>query len=1107
MVKNVMLCGIVCLAICLLGAPCLAQAAGVTGPELRQWIENPEQGLAAMREGRLADLPQAPEGKAKAAAPTPVAVPAISDKAVPVTLVDAGIEATVREQLNRPTGPIYDEELLAFNGLDAEGRGVQSVEDLQYMPNLQFLSLENNRITSLAGFPYMWRLHVLILDLNQLGSLEGLPSMPAFNLLYARRNQISTLAGMPELPVLTELYLDNNQIASLADMPKFINLNRLSLSQNRIQEVAGLTEATYLSTLDLSHNSLKSLSKMPLYGWLNTLDISFNQLSSAAGLYRETPVYQLYADHNQLTSLGIIGALDRVSLLSVGSNQLTSLDGTALNLDLRDLDLSHNRLVSLAGVENYPSLGRLNAAGNCLKSLGALGGLHSLYWLSLVGDGLTSLADFPAMPALQSLDVSCNQLTTLAEMGDTPLLSNLDARSNQLQTLDPGYRPALGFLGLSSNGLTSLATLNGANSPYLYIVDITFNQLSSLQGIEKLPSISAVAARGNQIGSLAALSQNARLNWLDISSNRIASFDDLPPNPPLSWLNASRNQITSLRGLAAAANLYLNRLDVSHNLLTSVAELGSVNKLYSAANLNMLDISDNQVSDITPLEGHNWQEIGLANNPTGDVQSVVFGYGGAKIVSVGPGQLPSLKPFSYYPSNIQVINATGPEYGDLSVLPWMHLKQLRVTGAEANIAGLAKAVKLYASTIGRLGLPNTGLSDIAALSEIRVGWLDLSENNVADLSPVTSGYMPNTINETAIGIVRLNASSNPVASLAPALGGDFNREYFPPIGAQVFSEYEYEQFGMSPEQAHACVTSDPEIDVTNTPVATAPEVAQLRAEGVRVRTDGTCSYCQGACVPPQQVAVPTLAGLTQEAASAALVTAGLVTGDVTRQCSDAVAAGFVINSDPPAGTLLDAGASVALVLSLGPCTVTVAVPNVVGQSGSDAVAAIQSAGLAVGALTQQHSNTVAAGSVISQNPAAGASVAPGTAVALVISLGPTPPAEGEVEGEGEGEVQTPLADRAQALISGFAAADSNGDGQLSLAEAQISQPGLTAAEFSQLDRNGDGSLSKRELDAYLDGGHGGGCHGASGWAKGLADLVVLILSLFGLGAIGNLIRS
>jgi hypothetical protein len=82
------------------------------------------------------------------------------------------------------------------------------------------------------------------------------------------------------------------------------------------------------------------------------------------------------------------------------------------------------------------------------------------------------------------------------------------------------------------------------------------------------------------------------------------------------------------------------------------------------------------------------------------------------------------------------------------------------------------------------------------------------------------------------------------------------------------------------------------------------------------------------------------------------------------------------------------GSAVAIVVSSGPPLV--AVPNVVSLTQSAATNAITSVGLIVGTITTVTSTTVPAGSVISQNPAAGTQIAPGSPVALVVSSGPQP---------------------------------------------------------------------------------------------------------------------
>jgi beta-lactam-binding protein with PASTA domain len=137
---------------------------------------------------------------------------------------------------------------------------------------------------------------------------------------------------------------------------------------------------------------------------------------------------------------------------------------------------------------------------------------------------------------------------------------------------------------------------------------------------------------------------------------------------------------------------------------------------------------------------------------------------------------------------------------------------------------------------------------------------------------------------------------------------------------------------------------------------------------------------------PCAVTVPNVVGQTQSAAGTALTGAGLTTGSVAQQCSTTVSAGFVISQNPAAGGQAVSGTPVALVISTGPCAVTV--PNVVGQAQPSAVAALMGANLALGRVTPRCSSTVAAGSVISQIPAAGTQALSGDSVALVVSTGP-----------------------------------------------------------------------------------------------------------------------
>jgi beta-lactam-binding protein with PASTA domain len=137
------------------------------------------------------------------------------------------------------------------------------------------------------------------------------------------------------------------------------------------------------------------------------------------------------------------------------------------------------------------------------------------------------------------------------------------------------------------------------------------------------------------------------------------------------------------------------------------------------------------------------------------------------------------------------------------------------------------------------------------------------------------------------------------------------------------------------------------------------------------------------------IPTPAVVGLSQSDAESAIVAAGLLVGAVATANSDTVPAGDVISQNPVAGTSVPDGSAVDLVVSLGPLQM-VDVPAVVGLSQSDAESAIVAAGLLVGQVSSAYSDTVPAGDVISQNPAAGTSVPSNSAVDIVVSSGGVP---------------------------------------------------------------------------------------------------------------------
>ena len=138
---------------------------------------------------------------------------------------------------------------------------------------------------------------------------------------------------------------------------------------------------------------------------------------------------------------------------------------------------------------------------------------------------------------------------------------------------------------------------------------------------------------------------------------------------------------------------------------------------------------------------------------------------------------------------------------------------------------------------------------------------------------------------------------------------------------------------------------------------------------------------------PETHAVPALIGLTAEDASEAARENGWILnrGEVRQ---DGTTKGEILSVVPPEGTGLEEGATLEVVVSRG--EELVALPELNGQTLTEARARLEAIGLSVGEVATEESETVVAGSVIDVVLEPGQTrVEPGGAVDLLVSEGPT----------------------------------------------------------------------------------------------------------------------
>jgi len=108
--------------------------------------------------------------------------------------------------------------------------------------------------------------------------------------------------------------------------------------------------------------------------------------------------------------------------------------------------------------------------------------------------------------------------------------------------------------------------------------------------------------------------------------------------------------------------------------------------------------------------------------------------------------------------------------------------------------------------------------------------------------------------------------------------------------------------------------------------------------------------------------------------------------NVRKRVSDAtIPAGEIVSQDAEAGSEVEAGGSVSVVVSLGASSVRV--PDLTGQSWPEARSMLIAAGLKLGDHTEAPNDDMPEGRVVLQHPVAGAKAKQGSSVGVTLSSG------------------------------------------------------------------------------------------------------------------------
>lgn len=402
-----------------------------------------------------------------------------SARAQEVSIPDPGLDAAIRDVLQRPTGLLTEQDLLSLTNLNAARRSVRSIAGLEAARNLSSLQLQENLLTNVSIPGSLTKLTLLDLSANALTNCVIPGGLTNLGTLTMEGNPLGDLELPPDLTALKSLDLENNLLTTFTLPPGLAGLVALDLGFNRFTNFSLPGGLTNLSTFYFAGNPLTSVTLPPDLAGMTELNLSQNLLTSFSLPEGMTNLVELVLSFNQLTNLDLPADLKNLTeldldfnrftrlnlptnlshlgLLHLRANGFTSIELPAGMTGLTYLDLRENQLADLELPADLDHLTSLGLSRNRFTTLVLPPGLSNLVTLNLSLNSLTNLVLPPDLSSLESLNLGGNQLASITLPAGLSHLTGLYLTGNQLTNItvppDMARLSALGFLG---NPLTSV---------------------------------------------------------------------------------------------------------------------------------------------------------------------------------------------------------------------------------------------------------------------------------------------------------------------------------------------------------------------------------------------------------------------------------------------------------------------------------------------------------------------------------------------------------------------------------------------------------------------------------------------------------------------------
>ncbi|PEJ01175.1 internalin, partial [Bacillus wiedmannii] len=526
-----------------------------------------------------------------------------------------------RENLNTP---ITKEDLLKVKSLivvEAKSKGIQNVTGLEYMTNLETLTLEEVKLENIQFISNLRQLKSLSItygELKEIGPLAELENIESLNL---RNNKISDLSPLSQMKKIKMLDLNSNYIKDIKPLFTVTTLKTLTVANNQISNanLAGIEQLKNVKSLSLSNNGLTNIEHITPMKKLVELDLSKNELENIEPLSRLSTVQSLNLEENYISDITPLSQLTGLYDLKLGSNEIRDVRpvqelGKRMYIDIQrqkifldDVEKDKEVKIPIYNLQGEP----LDTVQ--LKNGDGIINNGSVKWSTTGEKTYEFMLDIK--PEENRIKFNGTVIQNVVERLDE-IKGNDEQKENII--IDKTLQQHINKENLGRENLnTPITKENLLHIKKLEILKEKGKDIKDITGLEYMMNLEKLTLEGVGLKNIEFISNLEKLNDVNVSHNQIEDITPLSSLKSLQWLNLADNQIKDVSVLSPMLDLL--SLKLAGNEIRDVRPLIQLGQWFSIdAGRQKIFLDEAKVNEeiqvpVYDLEGETIENIKLTS--------------------------------------------------------------------------------------------------------------------------------------------------------------------------------------------------------------------------------------------------------------------------------------------------------------------------------------------------------------------------------------------------------------------------------------------------------------------------------------------------------------